>query len=174
MNSSIARQSSFKYNQRAKATQMSNQQRPRLDLHLQREPVDAFVRGLQEAIDTGNADQFNLQFADDVLWGSPFGAVAVGYDQIHGIHSAMFALVNHKAGASQYIVEHVRFPRPDVAIAYVRRVAAHKTTQGEQTSPGSFDELALFVLVESDDKWWLAAAQHVPDRRDVYLRTDNS
>ncbi len=146
---------------------MSNQQRPRLDHDLQREPVDAFVRGLQDAIDTGDADRFNLQFAEDVLWGSPFGAVAVGYDQIHGIHSAMFALVTPKAGASRYMVEHVRFPKPDVAIAYVRRVAEDKTTTPR---PGSFDELALLVLVESDNKWWLAAAQHVPDRRDVYLQ----
>ena len=39
----------------------------------------------------------------------------------------------------------------------------------DQSKPGSFDELALLVLVKRDDQWWLTAAQHVPDRRDVYL-----
>jgi uncharacterized protein (TIGR02246 family) len=148
---------------------MNEQQRPKLDLKLEPKPVHAFVRGLQEAIDSGNADLFNLQFADDVLWGSPFGAVAVGYEQIHDIHSRMFSLVKPSPGASQYKVEHVRFPSNNVAIAYVRRLSAGPHESDKQ-SVGGFDELALFVLVERDGEWWLAAAQHVPDRRDVYLQ----
>ena len=40
--------------------------------------------------------------------------------------------------------------------------------QADPAKPGSFDELAMFVLVERDGTWWLGAAQHVPDRRDVY------
>jgi uncharacterized protein (TIGR02246 family) len=147
-----------------------SEQRPKLDLKLDPKPVDAFVRGLQEAIDTGNADLFNLQFADDVLWGSPFGAVAVGYEQIHGIHSQMFSLVKPSPGASRYKVEHVRFPSNNVAIAYVRRLAAQPRDHSDKQSVGGFDELAIFVLVERDGEWWLAAAQHVPDRRDVYLQ----
>jgi uncharacterized protein (TIGR02246 family) len=147
---------------------MSNEQRPTLDLALDREPVDSFVRGLQEAIDTGNADRFNSQFAQDVLWGSPFGAVAVGYEQIHAIHSRMFSSVAPSPGASRYLVEHVRFPASNVAFAYVRRIAVDPRNRIDQNVPGGFDELALFVLVERDGGWWLAAAQHVPDRRDVY------
>ncbi|HEY8527138.1 MAG TPA: hypothetical protein VIL48_19355 [Acidimicrobiales bacterium] len=50
-----------------------------------------FVRDLQAALDTFDADAFNRQFARDVLWGSPFGAITRGYDEIHAIHSAMFA-----------------------------------------------------------------------------------
>ena len=149
---------------------MSDRTRPSLGLDLSPEPVESFVRGLQEAIDTGDAGRFNLQFAQDVLWGSPFGAVAVGYDQIHAIHSRMFAPVVPSPGGSRYIVEHVRFPARQVAVAYVRRVAAEPPEQTAQNVPGAFDELALFVLVERDGAWWLAAAQHVPDRRDVYLQ----
>jgi len=66
-------------------------QRPTLSLDRESDSVDAFVKELQSAIDAGNASHFNRHFAQDVLWGSPFGAVAVGFDQIHAIHSRMFA-----------------------------------------------------------------------------------
>lgn len=49
-----------------------------------------------------------------------------------------------------------------------------KTSAKWKTKPGSFDELALLVLVKKDDEWWLAAAQHVPDRRGVYLMPGTS
>lgn len=147
---------------------MLERQRPTLHLDRDREPVDAFVRELQEAIDTGDAGLFNARFAQDVLWGSPFGAVASGYDQIHAIHACMFSAVTPSPGASRYTVEHVRFPASDVAIAYVRRVAVDPPGRPDAGSPGAFDELALVVLAERQGEWWLVAAQHVPDRRDAY------
>ncbi len=75
--------------------------RPSLNKSGSLEPINAFVAELQEAADTGDSVRFNCQFAQDVLWESPSGAVAVGYD----------------------------------------------------------------------GQWWLTAAQHVPDRRDVYTRS---
>ena len=147
---------------------MSEFIRPTLSLNLSPEPVNAFVQQLQDAIDTGNAELFNLNFAEDILWGSPFGAVAVGYEQIHAIHTRMFSSVTPVPGASRYEVEQVRFPTEKVAIAYVRRVTSNRESVIDQSKPGSFDELALLILVHREDQWWLAAAQHVPDRRDVY------
>ncbi len=120
------------------------------------------------AIDTGNAELFNLHFAADVLWGSPFGAIAVGYDQIHAIHTRMFSSVVLVPGAACDEVEHVRFPAANVALAYIRRVMPNRPKEIQQNQPGAFDELALLVLVQRKEQWWLAAAQHVPDRRDVY------
>jgi uncharacterized protein (TIGR02246 family) len=142
--------------------------RPTLSLPRSAEPVQAFVQQLQQAIDTGDADLFNLSFAEDVLWGSPFGAIAEGYEQIHAIHTRMFSSVVPVKGASRYVVEQVRFLVEGVAVAYVRRVSSSPEGLADHRKPGSFDELALMVLVEREGKWWLAAAQHVPDRRDVY------
>ncbi len=147
---------------------MSEVIRPILALNLSPEPVNAFVQQLQDAIDTGNAKLFNLNFAEDVLWGSPFGAVAKGYEQIHTIHQRMFSSVSAVRGASRYELEHVRFVTEEVAFAYVRRVNMKHESEIEQGRPGSFDELALLILVKREDQWWLAAAQHVPDRRDIY------
>jgi uncharacterized protein (TIGR02246 family) len=138
--------------------------------------VEELVAGLQAAIDASDADLFNGAFARDVLWGSPFGAVVAGYDQIHAIHSQMFAAAGARqaqgsAGGSRYEIEHARLVAEDVAIAYVRRLSLAKTAGTADEQPGradAFDELALFVLVRRDDAWWLAAGLHTPDRRDVY------
>ena len=148
---------------------MTTVKRPSIGINQPIDPVIAFVQQLQEAIDTGNAELFNLNFAEDVLWGSPFGAIAVGYEQIHAIHSRMFSSVTPVEGASRYTVEHVLFPVESVAVAYVRRISTTREEKIDQNKPGSFDELALLVLAQRDGQWWLIAAQHVPDRRDVYL-----
>ena len=154
--------------------------RPGLDRPHGRELVDAFVATLQDGIDRADADRFNERFAADVLWGSPFGAVVEGYDDIHAIHTSMFAAAADAAraaaapadpadpasgGGSTYTVEHVRFPTDDVAIAYVRRTRAAPSGELGAGRAESFDELALLVLARRDDGWWLAAGQHVPDRR---------
>lgn len=155
---------------------MSQVHRPRLSLNVSTDPVHEFIQQWQAAIDGGSADLFNQQFAADVLWGSPFGAVAVGYDQIHAIHERMFSSVAAVPGAAQYQIEHIHFPTEQVAIVYVRRVGMKRENPADVSAPGSFDELALLVLVQRENKWWLAAAQHVPDRRDVYSinkSTDN-
>ncbi len=148
---------------------MSQRVRPTLGRDHDPSPVTDFVRELQEGIDGADAVRFNRRFADDVLWGSPFGAVVEGYETLHSIHSRMFESVPQGAGSgSHYTVEHVRFPTEDVAIAYVRRTS---DSSGGPEAPGradAFDELALFVLVRRDGTWWLAAGQHTPDRRDVY------
>lgn len=122
--------------------------------------VDAFVAELQAAIDTGDAGLYNAHFADDVLWGSPFGATVNGYDTLHAIHRRLFAAA--VAGPrSRYEKVAVIAPAPDVAVAHVRRTAL--TADGtpvpiEQESP--FSEMALYVLVHRDGQWWLAAGQN--------------
>jgi uncharacterized protein (TIGR02246 family) len=135
--------------------------------------VEDFVVGLQAAIDVWDANGFNRHFADDVLWGSPFGAVVSGYDEIHVIHSRMFAAARERqrrgeGGDSRYEIEHARLVAEGVAIAYVRRFSVAERGREVPGRADAFDELALFVLVQRDGAWWLAAGLHVPDRRDVY------
>ena len=101
-------------------------ERPVLALDDDPEAIEEFVGGLQAAIDASDADTFNRQFARDVLWGSPFGAIVSGYDEIHSIHSRMFAAARDRqdrgeGGGSRYEIEHGRFVAEGVAIAYVRR-----------------------------------------------------
>jgi uncharacterized protein (TIGR02246 family) len=135
--------------------------------------VEEFVVGLQAAVDVWDANGFNRHFADDVLWGSPFGAVVSGYDEIHAIHSRMFAAARGRqrrgeGGDSRYEIEHARLVAEGVAIAYVRRFSVAERGREVPGRADAFDELALVVLVQRDGAWWLAAGLHVPDRRDVY------
>lgn len=116
--------------------------------------AEAFVAGLQRGLGAGDAVAYNERFADDVMWGGPFGALIDGFDDLHAIHRRL-----HAAGAggdSRYELVRVRAPTPDVVLAHVRRVP------NEPRRPGAFAETVLFVLVERDGGWWLAAGHNTP------------
>jgi uncharacterized protein (TIGR02246 family) len=131
-----------------------------------RDAVDRFVAGLQAGIDSADAQTYNADFADDVMWGSPYGATMIGYDSLHAIHRGMFDRGVPATGASsRYQTVHVMAPTPDVAIAHVRRVALDAA--GEQIpidDASVFSEMAMYVLVRVDGTWWLAAGQNTPIR----------
>jgi hypothetical protein len=73
-----------------------------------------------------------------------------------------------EGGDSRHEIEHARLVAEGVAIAYVRRFSVAERGREVPGRADAFDELALFVLVQRDGAWWLAAGLHVPDRRDVY------
>ena len=131
-----------------------------------RDAVDRFVAGLQAGIDSADAQTYNADFADDVMWGSPYGATVIGYDTLHSIHREMHQRGVAVTGASsRYQTVHVMAPTPDVAIAHVRRLALDAA--GEQIpidDASVFSEMATYVLVRRDGKWWLAAGQNTPIR----------
>ncbi|MGH3644222.1 MAG: SgcJ/EcaC family oxidoreductase [Mycobacterium sp.] len=126
--------------------------------------VDAFVAELQAGVDGRDADVFNAHFADDVLWGTPFGDTVLGYDTLHDVHRRM--LPRSVGGASsRYETVRVSAPAPDVAVAQVRRIAMGEDgTPIADTDPGTFSEMTTFVLVRRARQWWLAAGQHTPIR----------
>jgi uncharacterized protein (TIGR02246 family) len=135
-------------------------------LRAARDAVDDFVAELQAGIDAADAETYNVHFADDVAWGSPYGATVVGYDALHSIHRNMFGSRVEVAGPrSRYETVHVSAPAPDVAVAQVRRVALDvdgRPIPADDTSV--FSEMALYVLVRRDGQWWLAAGQNTPIR----------
>jgi uncharacterized protein (TIGR02246 family) len=130
------------------------------------EAVTRLVAELQAGIDQGDADQYNRHFAADVLWGSPFGATVQGYERLHAIHSRL--MPERRGGpSSRYEIDTVLSPAPDVAVAHVRRVAL--APDGTPLTPasdltGAFSEMALYVLIRRNGRWWLAAGQNTPVR----------
>ena len=131
---------------------------------------------LEQALDAGDAAAFDDPFTADVLWGSPFGAVIDGHDAIASIHAQMVhppPPEGPPGRGSSYEVVHARRVADDVVVTYVRRLRREGPPEHPADGPSGptadFDELALFVLVRRDGGWWLAAGQHVPDRRvEVY------
>jgi uncharacterized protein (TIGR02246 family) len=128
--------------------------------------AEAFAAGLQTGHDERHADILNRQFAADVAWGSPYGALVEGYDQLHPIHVRF----QHDAGqrpAIRYEVRHVVAVSEDVAIAHIARLILRPDGKaaGPTADPNqSFSEMAMYVLVRRDGQWWLAAGQNTPMR----------
>jgi uncharacterized protein (TIGR02246 family) len=128
--------------------------------------VTRLVGELQEGLDQHDAETYNRYFADDVMWGSPFGATVYGYEQLHAIHTS---LLQRGVGGptSRYEIVRILAPTPDVAIAHVRRVALD--AEGHPLGLASdvtdaFSEMALYVLIRRERTWWLVAGQNTPVR----------
>ncbi|GAA4510053.1 hypothetical protein GCM10023191_072150 [Actinoallomurus oryzae] len=117
--------------------------------------VERLIETLQGGGDTTDADAYDRMFADDILWGSPYGRTLAGYKQLNEIHHTLMA--KRVAPPSRFEPVQILAPAPDVAIAHIRRRALQDGTDG----PG-FSEMAMYVLIKRNGTWWLAAGQNTP------------
>lgn len=117
--------------------------------------ADTVARSLAAELQHGgahaDADRYDSSFAADILWGTPFGATVHGYDTLNAIHHRLMA--QGAAPESRFEVVAASSPAPGVVACQIRRQAVE---------PGGFSEMALYLLVERDGRWWLAAAQNTP------------
>jgi hypothetical protein len=125
-----------------------------------RAAVESQVAELQAGLEGGGAQRYNRRFAQDVMWGSPYGATVNGYDTLHAIHRRMHAASDH--ARSRYEIVRVLTPAPNVALAQVRRTALDEAGEPIASRNGEphFSEMALYVLVRRGREWWLAAGQN--------------
>jgi PPOX class F420-dependent enzyme/OxyR family protein/uncharacterized protein (TIGR02246 family) len=125
-----------------------------------RSAVERQVGELQAGLGDGDAETYNRHFADDVMWGSPYGATVEGYDALHQIHSRMHAAANRSH--SRYQIVRVLTPTPDVTLAQVRRDELDDRGEPIPSHEGEvrFSEMALYVLVRRGGRWWLVAGQN--------------
>ena len=115
---------------------------------------------LQRGGDSLDADVYDAWFAADILWGSPYGATLAGFEGLNAIHHRMMdqavPLTAPSAPASRFEVVSVLAPAPGMVVTQIRRQAL---------AAGGFSEMALYVLIEREGRWWLAAAQNTPIRQ---------
>lgn len=128
--------------------------------------AEGFAAGLQAGHDQRDAEVLNRQFAVDVVWGSPYGALVSGYERLHQIH-ARFAAAPGERPRIRYQVRHVQPVSEDVVIAHIARLILE--SEGNPLPPNDdpnqpFSEMAMYVLVRRDAEWWLAAGQNTPIR----------
>ncbi|WP_279099080.1 SgcJ/EcaC family oxidoreductase [Gordonia bronchialis] len=112
--------------------------------------VDALVDALQSGVDDSDADAYDALFADDILWGTPKGAVLQGFASLNVIHHRLFA--QQVAPPSDFAVAQATNPAPGVAVVQI----------GRHARGGGFSEMAMYVLVERGGRWWVAAGQNTP------------
>jgi uncharacterized protein (TIGR02246 family) len=122
------------------------------------EAVRLLVDRLQAGLDTGDADRFDSLFAADVLWGSPYGQVVAGYAPLNRAHHSIMQAPT--VGTSRYEVVQICAPAPDLVLAQVRRRALSASEPDRPT----FSEMALYVLLRRQGRWWLTAGQNTPIR----------
>ncbi|WP_280258182.1 DUF4440 domain-containing protein [Nocardia abscessus] len=115
------------------------------------EVASRFAEGLQQSGAAGDADGYDAAFAADVVWGSPYGASVTGYSELNAIHRRLMKA--QVAPPSHFEVVGATSPAPGVVLTQIRRIAAEA---------GGFSEIAMYVLVEKDGRWWLAGAQNTP------------
>jgi uncharacterized protein (TIGR02246 family) len=131
-----------------------------------RETAERLLADLQIGWDEHDADVTDRHFADDIVWGSPFGATVQGFEPLHAIHAELKAR-GRGGPSSRFEIVYVLAPTPDVVLAQIRRTALGP--DGEPIAPtndvsGPFSEMALYVLVRRDHQWWVAAGQNTPIR----------
>jgi uncharacterized protein (TIGR02246 family) len=118
------------------------------------EAIEQFVAGLQAGLDASDADLYDRQFADDLLWGSPYGMTLRGFEPLNGVHRLLMPA--RAALRSRYEIVQVLVPVPGTVIAHVRR---------QPVAPGGagdFPEMAMYVLVERAGRWELVGGQNTP------------
>jgi NAD(P)H-dependent FMN reductase len=118
------------------------------------EGLAELIGDLQESIERVDPDIYDYRFADDVLWGNPFGGTLAGFHDVNSAHRWIMA--TNGAPPSSYEIVQMLTPLDGVTIAHVRRNDLSVATDDP------FSEMALYVLVKRGGSWWLAAAQNTP------------
>jgi pyridoxamine 5'-phosphate oxidase family protein len=106
--------------------------RPSLDVEAAarsaNDAVAALVEELQAGWDQQDADVTDASLADDVVWGSPFGATLQGYAPLHDIH---VRLKRQAAGgtSSRFEIVNLLAPGPNVAVATAAPSSRHRISR---------------------------------------------
>lgn len=128
-----------------------------------RDAILAVIATLERAVNTSDGDLFDSVLGEDVIWGSPKGQVVVGLEQLNPIHRRLAANSREYGYTSRFTLETLGLISPDLACASVRRTGLDKSGVPLSPSPDSIvQEVALYVLVRRDDRWWIVSAQNTP------------
>ena len=128
-----------------------------------RDAILAVIATLERAVNASDGDLFDSVLSEDVIWGSPKGQIVLGLEQLNPIHRRLAANSRQYGYTSRFTLEALGFIGPDFACASVRRTGLDESGVPLTPSPGSIvQELALYVLVRRDDRWWIVSAQNTP------------
>ncbi|HET7462786.1 MAG TPA: SgcJ/EcaC family oxidoreductase [Longimicrobium sp.] len=114
--------------------------------------VAAIVQAMQDAWNAGDGAAFTAPFTDDADFVNVYGMHARGRDEIRRGHE--FILKGPYAGSvNRYVLESVRLPRPDTALAHVR--ATLQVPAGPLA--GEHQARYSMVLLHDGGRWQVTA-----------------
>lgn len=113
------------------------------------------IRKAQDGWNAGSAEDFAAQFAEDAAFVLVSGRYVKGREAIAAGARADFSFI-FKDSKNTYVVEAVRFIRPDVAIAHVHQLLIYN--DGETTHEAT--ARSTWVLTRYEDVWNIAAFQN--------------
>ena len=93
-----------------------------------------------------------------------------GLAQLNPIHRRLKSNSHGFGERSRYTIESLGFLTPDVACAHVRRVGLDgkgHPLDFSKAADAIVQEMALYVLVRREGRWWIAAAQNTPVKPDA-------
>ncbi len=125
--------------------------------------IEAFVAGLTDAWNRGDAKAFSARFAADGSFTNVLGIVAYGREIFELRHSEIFSTI-YKGSVLRQSIGMVRFIRPDVAVVDVDAALTGyaRLPPGVQAgSDGLLRAKLQLVLTREDDGWWIAAFHNV-------------
>ena len=130
-----------------------------------RAAILAVISVLERAVNTSDGDLFDSVLSEDVIWGTPKGQIVLGLDQLNPIHRRLAANSRQYGHSSRFTLEAVGFIGANVACASVRRTGLDEhglPLDPSQAGDSIVQEMALYVLVRREDRWWITSAQNTP------------
>ena len=125
--------------------------------------IEAFVAGLTDAWNRGDAKAFSARFAADGSFTNVLGIVAYGREIFELRHSEIFSTI-YKGSVLQQSIGKLRFIRPDVAVVDVDAAVKGyaRLPPGVQAgSDGLLRAKLQLVLTKENGGWWIAAFHNV-------------
>ncbi|AOS60932.1 YybH family protein [Actinoalloteichus hymeniacidonis] len=118
--------------------------------------ITQVIADTQTAFNTNDADLLTEHFAENATVVNAVGMMMSGRPTLHAANQRGLAGFLRDEYA-RYEVLDVRFPRPDVALAY--KNARSTTPEGELIDVDP-TMIALYVLVKEAGRWWVIARQN--------------
>lgn len=125
--------------------------------------IEAFVAGLTDAWNRGDASAFSARFDADGSFTNVLGIVAYGRDIFELRHSEIFTTI-YKGSTLRQSIGKLRFIRPDVAVVDVDAAVTGylRLPPGVQAAnDGALRAKLQLVLTQEDGEWWIAAYHNV-------------
>lgn len=121
-----------------------------------RAEIGTLIADVEQGFNSNDADLLVEHFAANGFAVNAFGGVLAGREAMREVNATLLAGPLSEEFA-RYQVDHIEFPRSDVAIA--RKLAWATDASGTPLTHGH-SMVATYTLVKEAERWWVVARQN--------------